>query len=265
MSGLLAVAVAGRGLVDPAQPVFFADDEAVVRGAAAFETVRIRGGRAVLLGQHVDRLERSSLALRLPRPDGARKLAEQAVTAAGADEGALRLFRTTATLVATVAPLPPGLETLRGRGLALITLPAHGHGLLVGVKATSYATNMAAVAEAERRGADDALFLDEGETVLELTTSNIWWRNGDVLTTPSLSTGVLPGVTRAAVARLAGDAGYRVREGAFTLPQLLGADEAFTSSAVREIVPVIAVDGRELPRGDAAAKLQALLERIVDE
>ena len=137
-----------------------------------------------------------------------------------------------------------------------------GPGLLAGVKATSYATALAAVAEAEARGADDALFLGEGETLLEATMSNIWWRDGDVLTTPALSTGVLPGVTRATVARLARDAGYRVREGTFTLPALLSADEAFTSSAVRELMPVIAVDGRELARGPAAARLQGLLEAI---
>jgi len=104
---LLALAVAGRGVVDPAEPVFFADDEAVVRGTAAFETIRVRRGRAVLLDKHVERLERSSLALRLPPPDGARQLAMQAAEAAGADEAALRLFRTSATLVATAAPLPP--------------------------------------------------------------------------------------------------------------------------------------------------------------
>jgi branched-subunit amino acid aminotransferase/4-amino-4-deoxychorismate lyase len=98
--------------------------------------------------------------------------------------------------------------------------------------------------------------------VLEATTSNIWWRDGDVLTTPALSTGVLPGVTRAVVAELAREAGYRLREGAFTLGALLRAEEAFTSSAVREIMPVVAVDGRELPRGAAAPQLQALLEQV---
>jgi branched-subunit amino acid aminotransferase/4-amino-4-deoxychorismate lyase len=259
---LLAVAVAGRGVVDPAEPVFFADDEAVVRGTAAFETVRIRRGRAVLLDLHVERLERSSLALRLPPPGGARELALQAVEAAGAQEGALRLFRTNATLVATVAPLPPGLDALRRRGLSLVTIRIASHGLLTGIKSTSYGANMAAVAEAERNGADDALFVGEGETVLEATTSNIWWRDGDVLTTPSVAAGVLPGVTRATVTTLAREAGYRVQEGSFTLPVLLRADEAFTSSAVREIVAVVSVDGREVPRGDAAPRLQQLLEAV---
>jgi branched-subunit amino acid aminotransferase/4-amino-4-deoxychorismate lyase len=261
---LLAVAVAGRGLVDPAAPVFFADDEALLRGAAAFETVRVRGGRAVLLARHVERLERSALSLRLPAPDGVAALAVEAVAAAGVEEGVLRLFRTTRTLVATAGPLPPGLEAMRDRGIAVVTVRSHDAGLLTGVKATSYAIALAAIAEAERRGAEDALYLGEGETVLEATMSNIWWRDDDVLSTPALSTGVLPGVTRAAVAGLAREAGYRIREGSFTLPALLGADEAFTSSAVREIMPVIAVDGRELPRGEAAARLQALLRQVVD-
>ena len=266
MSPLLAAAVAGRGVVDPETPVFYADDEALLRGAAAFETVRIRHGAAVLLAGHVDRLEASSRSLHLPPPEGAAELAREAVAAAATDEGVLRLFRTTRTLLATVAGLPPGLAALRARGIALVTLRSAsggaGPGLLAGVKATSYATALAAVAEAEARGADDALFLGEGETLLEATMSNIWWRDGDVLTTPALSTGVLPGVTRATVARLARDAGYRVREGTFTLPALLNADEAFTSSAVRELMPVIAVDGRELDRGPAAARLQGLLEAI---
>jgi branched-subunit amino acid aminotransferase/4-amino-4-deoxychorismate lyase len=259
---LLALAVAGRGLVDPAEPVFRADDEAVVRGTAAFETVRVRRGRAVLLGRHVERLERSSLALRLPPPDGAAELAREAVAAAGADEAALRLFRTSTTLVAAVAPLPPGLAAMRQRGISLVTIRAGAHGLLAGVKSTSYGENMAAVAAAVEHGADDALFVGPDGEVLEATTANIWWRTGDLLTTPALSTGVLPGVTRAVVAELAGRAGYRVREGSFGLPELLAADEAFTSSAVREIAPVVAVDTHAIPRGEAAPRLQRLLEAI---
>ena len=79
---------------------------------------------------------------------------------------------------------------------------------------------------------------------------------------PALTTGVLPGVTRAAVGALAREAGYRVREGAFPLGGLVRAQEAFTSSAVREIVPVAAVDGTAVRRGEAAGRLQELLEGI---
>ncbi len=146
-----------------------------------------------------------------------------------------------------------------------MTVKTTSAGLLTGVKATSYATALAAVARAEKSGADDAIYLGEHETVLEATMSNVWWREGDVLVTPSLSTGILPGVTRGAVAAIARTAGYRVQEGSFTLPHLLRADEAFTSSAVREIMPLVAVDGRELERGDAAPRLQALLEEVADD
>jgi branched-subunit amino acid aminotransferase/4-amino-4-deoxychorismate lyase len=265
VTALLAAAVAGRGLVDPSQPVFHPDDEALLRGAAAFETVRVRRGRPVLLGRHVERLERSALALRVPPPDGAAELAAAAVEAAGTDEGVLRLFRTGMTLLATVGPLPAGLAELRKRGIATVTVRSHDAGLLTGVKATSYASALAAVAQAEKLGADDAIYLGDGETVLEATMANVWWRDGDVLVTPSLATGVLPGVPRGAVAAIGRKAGYRILEGSFTLPALLQADEAFTSSAVREIMPIVAVDGRELPRAQAAPKLQALLEELSDD
>jgi branched-subunit amino acid aminotransferase/4-amino-4-deoxychorismate lyase len=265
MTKLLAAAVGGQGLVDPSQPVFHPDDEALLRGAAAFETVRIRGGRAVLLRRHVERLHGSCLALRLPPPEGVEDLALQVVGAAGTDEGALRLFRTGMTLLATVQPLPPGLDELRRRGIAVVTVSTTSAGLLTGVKATSYATALAAIAQAEASGADDAIYLGEGETVLEATMSNVWWREEDILVTPALSTGVLPGVTRGAVTALAKQAGYRIRQGSFTLPALLRAEEAFTSSAVREIMPIVAVDGRELPRGEAAPRLQALLEGLADD
>jgi branched-subunit amino acid aminotransferase/4-amino-4-deoxychorismate lyase len=66
-------------------------------------------------------------------------------------------------------------------------------------------------------------------------------------------------VTRAAICRLAPQAGYEVEEGVFGLDRLLAADEVFLSSSVREIAPVVAVDGREIPRGPAAEALQRAL------
>ena len=152
VSPLLAAAVGGRGLVDPNEPVFFADDEALLRGAAAFETVRIRGGVPVLLDGHVDRLVGSAVSLRLPAPEGAADLARVAAAAAAVDEGVVRLFYTGRTLVATVSPLPPGLDALRTRGITVVTSRSIASGLLTGVKATSYAANLAAVAEAEQIG-----------------------------------------------------------------------------------------------------------------
>src|SRR5581483_8959758 len=129
------------------------------------------------------------------------------------------------------------------------------------VKSTSYAVNMAAEAEARRRGGDDALFLGAGDVVLEAPISNIWWRHGETLLTPSLELGVLAGVTRATVLELA-PPHYGIVEGVFTVDELRGADEAFTSSSIRELLPVVELDGRPIgdgAPGSAARSLQAAL------
>ncbi|HET7647057.1 MAG TPA: aminotransferase class IV [Gaiellaceae bacterium] len=253
---LLAVAVEGRGLVDPSKPVLRADDEAVLRGGAAFETIRVYGGRPFLLAEHLTRFRFSADALALAAPDGVEALVAL-VTGAAPPDHVLRLYRTSHALLATAAALPDGLEETRARGLALRTFEVGAPPpLLGGAKATSYGVSFAARREAERSGADDALLVGEG-LVLEAATANIWWRSGDELFTPATRPGVLPGVTRGFVRSL-----EPVLEGAFPLADLLGADEAFTTSSIREVMPVVAVDGA--PVGDgrpgpAAARLQAAL------
>jgi 4-amino-4-deoxychorismate lyase len=134
--------------------------------------------------------------------------------------------------------------------------------LLPGVKSTSYAVNMAADAEAKRRGADEAVFVDGDGVVLEGTVTNVWWRKGEVLRTPSLDLGILAGVTRATLIELAPACGYRIEEGAYPLHDLLDADEAFTSSSVREVMPLVQIDGRALGRGPAADELQQALRAL---
>ena len=77
--------------------------------------------------------------------------------------------------------------------------------------------------------------------------------------TPSLDLGILAGETRATLLELAADVGYEVEQGAFPVERLAVADEVFTSSSVREVMPVVAVDDRVFPLGTAAARLQAAL------
>jgi branched-subunit amino acid aminotransferase/4-amino-4-deoxychorismate lyase len=126
----------------------------------------------------------------------------------------------------------------------------------------SYATHVAAEAEARRRGADDAVLVDLDGTVLEGTVTNVWWREGDVLMTPALELGILAGETRAALLGLAADEGYAVETGAFPLSRLLAADEVFTTSSVREVMPVVSVDDHALGSRTAAETLQRALRRL---
>jgi branched-subunit amino acid aminotransferase/4-amino-4-deoxychorismate lyase len=253
---LVAVAVSGRGLVDPDEPVFRADDEALLRGGAAFETVRAYDGMPFLLDRHIRRFRFSIDALALPSADGLAELVDLVVGASPPDH-VLRLYRTDRQLVVTSALLPDGLEELRERGLALrsVDLGAPAS-LLAGAKTTSYGEAFAARRLAERDGADEALLVADG-VVLEAATANVWWRRGDELRTPAVQPGVLPGVTRELVLELAA-----ATEGTFPLVDLAGADEAFLTSSIREVMPVVTVDGQRVGAGVpglAAARLQAAL------
>ena len=259
---LVALAVTGRGVVPPEAPVLRADDDALLRGRAAFETLRVYGGRPFRLESHLERLAGSAARLGLePVPaDELEELSALALADARRDEVVLRLYWTAGSVgLALVSELPDGLEELRARGLRLAALLgpiSDAPWLLGGVKSTSYAVNMAAIDEARRRGADDAVFVTAAGTVLEGPTTNVWWRRGETLFTPSLELGILAGVTRAVLLELAG---LPVVEAALPLAELAAADEAFTSSSVREVVPVVELDGRPIPRGRVADELQAAL------
>jgi 4-amino-4-deoxychorismate lyase len=270
---LLALAVTGRGLVDPGEPVVRADDEALLRGRAAFETLRVYGGRPFRLEAHLDRLVGSAASIDLPplERDALEQLVPLVLDAAAEKDAVLRLVWTAgpaggqATGLALVTPIPEWIEETRARGargVSLLGVRAAVPWLLPGVKSTSYAVNMAAEAEARRRGADEAVFVDADGVVLEGTVTNVWWRAGDTLRTPALELGILAGVTRAALLELAAPAGFEVEEGVFPLENLLAAEEAFTSSSVRELMPLVEVDGRELGRGPAADALQAALRDL---
>ena len=183
---LLALAVGGRGVVDPAEPVLRADDEALLRGRAAFETLRVYGGRPFRLGEHLDRLAGSAERIGLPdveprRARGARRGTRS--TPPATPDAVLRLFWTPAPVARLGARerARRTLEALRERGQRLVSLlgvRAEAPWLLPGVKSTSYAVNMAAEAEARRRGADDAVFVDATGIVLEGPVTNVWWRRG---------------------------------------------------------------------------------------
>ncbi len=268
---LVALAVSGRGLVDPAEPAVHADDEGFLRGKGAFETTRVYGGRPFRLGAHLERLRESARRLGLTVPDGVEELAGQALAAAGAGDFFLRVYVTPGRegagrplALALVGELPSDLEELRDRGIALVTvrLGIDPPWLLGGVKSTSYAANMVAADEAKRRGADDALFLARDDVVLEGPTTNTWWRDGDTLLTPALELGVLAGVTRAVLADAAPRLGYRVEEGIYPVSRLLAADEAFTSSSVREVMPVVSLDGTTIGDGRPGAAARALQDAL---
>jgi 4-amino-4-deoxychorismate lyase len=276
----LAVGVLGRGVVDPEQPIIHADDAGLLRGLAAFETLRVYAGRPFAMAEHLARLCQSAERMQLaaPQPAALEALAEETLADAGVEDCSLRFTLTGGrpgsgpVAVVVVLPLPSDLETIRARGIHAVSLQLgtdprlrqDSPWLLDGVKSTSYAVNMAAFDEARRRGADDAVFIAADGSVLEGPVTNVWWRHGDVLYTPSLDLGILAGVTRAHILRYASEAGYRVAQGWFPLAEMAAAEEAFSSSSVRELMPIVRLDDAPLGNGypgAAAAVLQEALRR----
>jgi 4-amino-4-deoxychorismate lyase len=279
---VLAVVAAGPGVVPGAVPALSPLDLALLRGEAAFETMRVYRGRPFRLGAHLVRLAHSAASLELALPDGLEELADRALEAARASDAVLRIICTRGTeadlasnTFAIVTGVPPEFDEQRRRGLrvALLSMAVDplirtaSPWLLPGVKTISYAVNMAAQRAARSVGADDAVFIGLGGELLEAPTSNVWWRAGRTLCTPSLELGILAGVTRAAMLELATPSGYRVLEGVFTKEDLGEAEEAFLTSSTREVMPVVTVDGRPVgdgTPGPAAATLQAALRRLAE-
>jgi 4-amino-4-deoxychorismate lyase len=270
----LAVGVLGRGVVDPEVPVIHADDAGLLRGLAAFETLRVYDGRPFAMTEHLERLRTSAARMRLPEPDadGLARLAAEVLAEAGIRDCSLRFTMTGGrqggqpVAMAVVLPLPQDLEAMREAGIAAVSLQLgtdprmrrDAPWLLDGVKSTSYAVNMAAFDEARRRGADDAVFLAADGSVLEGPVTNVWWRRERALFTPSLDLGILAGVTRAYVIRIAHELGYTVAEGWFPLADMASADEVFSSSSVRELMPIVRLDGVDVAGGHPGEAAQAL-------
>lgn len=267
---VVAVAELGRGVVPVDEPVVFVDDEAVLRGRAVFETMRVYDGVPFRLDDHLDRLGVSAARVHLPEPDrGAFAAAALATIEVAATRDATLRFLWTPGREGARSPhgyvlvsmLPPGLEALRARGLRLATRQ-WAAGALAAAKTTSYAENIVAQDDAVRAGFDDALLVAPDGIVLEAPTANVWFREGDTLLTPAQSLRLLSGVTRRVLCGLAPALGYVVDEGRYDLDRLLAAEEVFLSSSVREVMPVAAVDDRDFAPGPAAAVLQEGLRQV---
>ena len=278
----LALAVLGRGVVDPATPLLRADDEAVLRGRAAFETLRVYAGVPFRVDLHLRRLAESAEVLELPAPDteGLDALVREALAPLDRPDAVMRVVWTPGSGAGDsigfvlVTPVPGGFEEMRARGIELASLQLaigattrnQSPWLLPGVKSTSYAVNMAAQAEARRRGAGDALFLSLEGIALECPTSNVWFVEDGILHTPSLDLGILAGVTRETLIAGARGAGIETAEGAYPRDRLARASEIFTSSSVREVMPVVRLDGEQIGDGNpgpVAARMQAALRAAV--
>jgi branched-chain amino acid aminotransferase len=231
-------------------------DHGLLVGDGVFETVRVYGGRPFAWRRHLERLEHSAAGLGLPVPPvAALRTAAEAVLAANAlTEARLRI-----TVTGGISPLgsergdhPPTVivaATLvtpapRATTVAISPWPRNEHGATAGLKTTSYAENVRALAYARQLGATEAVFENTQHELCEATGSNVFVVSRGVVRTPPASSGCLLGVTRALVIERCPALGIAVEEVDLPLHALVDdADEAFLTSTVREVQGIAEVAG----------------------
>lgn len=239
-------------------------DVAATRGDGIFETISLGAGHAQALDAHLDRFERSARMLDLPTPD--RALWRDAVLTladrlAAHDEAWVKIVLTrgieghpdpTGWAYGTVSAAfhrerTDGIDVvLLDRGLRS-DVAATSPWLLAGAKTLSYAVNRAAAREAQRRGADDVVFVSSDGLLLEGPTSTLIVRSGDLLRTPPDALGILPGTTQADLFAAAHQWGLRGLVEPLTIDDLASADAAWLVSSVRHVAPIRSVDGAPRP------------------
>ncbi|KJK53060.1 4-amino-4-deoxychorismate lyase [Lentzea aerocolonigenes] len=267
-------------LADPDSPQIRVDDLGLMRGDGVFETILVVDGKPRELTPHLDRLDRSAAMLDLPAPPRAEF--ERAVELvignwAGGKEFALKLVYTrgieggdgTGTGFALGMEIGAKVLKQRAEGLAAVTLDRgiepdladRAPWLLLGAKSLSYAINMAAIREAERRGAVEVIFTTSSGSVLEGPTSTVILVRGKTLVTPPSKLGILPGTTQYALFRAAERAGWTVLVEPIQAGELYDAEGVFLASSVRKITRVTTLDGKQLPDSSALlTELQGLYE-----
>ncbi|GAA1736268.1 aminotransferase class IV [Microcella frigidaquae] len=245
---------------DPGQPHLSVLDVAATRGDGIFETISLGAGHPQAVELHLDRFERSARMLDLPAPD--RALWRDAVLTIAArlaahDEAWVKIVLTrgieghpdpTGWAYGTVSPAfrrerTEGIDVvLLDRGLRS-DVAATSPWLLAGAKTLSYAINRAAAREAQRRGADDVVFVSSDGLLLEGPTATLVLRTGDRLRTPPDALGILPGTTQADLFTAAHLWGLEAVVEPLTPADLAEADAAWLVSSVRHAAPIRSVDG----------------------
>jgi branched-chain amino acid aminotransferase len=257
-----------NGIVVPAEEARVSVlDNGFAFGDSVYEVLRTYSGRAFEPGRHFRRLRASAarLGIVLPAPDAS--LLEQVdglLARAGSGESYIRIIVSRGlgdcsynfdkvvgpTIVMIQKPLPPYPAWHYEDGIKVAAVGVrrnHPKALDPAIKSSNLLNNILAVREAQSRGAEEPVLLNQEGFVAEGASTNVFLARGGTLLTPPLSAGILAGITREVVLELAKHLGVPSREEPLHLEDLLAADEAFMTSTTREVVPVRQVD--EAPVG----------------
>ena len=260
------------GVAEPAVPAL---DHGVTVGDGAFETCKVDQGHVFAATRHARRLDATLAGLGLPPADHA-YLAEgvAAVLEAGPpiEFGRLRYSVTggagplgsdrddsplTYIVTAGEQPRPPASASL-----AVVPWVRNERSAVAGLKTTSYAENVVALAYAKERGAIEAVFANTRGELCECTGSNVFVVRDGIVLTPPLDSGCLAGITRAVTIEWCREEGIDVREQAMPVQVLREADEVFITSSTKDVLAIHAVDDRTLEPGPVTARAAEVFAKL---
>ncbi len=277
----LKIYLAGK-LVDEADAKISVFDHGFLYGDGVFEGIRVYGGKAFLLDEHITRLYESALAIRLEIPLSKSEMTDavnQTIAANDIGEGYVRLIvsrgagtlgldirRTSDPQVIVIADTitlyPPEMYRDGLKVITASTIRNHAAALSPRIKSLNYLNNILAKIEATDSGCIEALMLNAQGEVAECTGDNIFIVKNGILKTPPPEAGILEGITRAAVIGLAKQAGLTVEESAMVRHDIFVADECFLTGTAAEVIPVVSLDGRTIGDGKPGPVTKDLLERF---
>ena len=253
-----------NGVVDAKDAVVSALDHGFLYGMGLFETFRTYDGVPFLLDRHLRRLAAGCRELGIPFEQDRERLLlwiKRVMDKNGLEDAYIRY---TVTAGEDILGLPAGDYSQPNQLLYIKELPrvpdkiytegkslqllSHRRNTPEGTqrfKSLHYMNNILAKRElsgyaSSAEGAEGLMLTAEGH-LSEGIVSNLFFVHHNVLYTPSLSTGILPGITREMVLELASAAGFRIEEGQYEWERLKAADEVFLTNSIQELVPVTAL------------------------
>lgn len=270
-------------LVAPDEVSVRAHDHGLTVGDGVFETCVVRDGRPFALTRHLRRLGTSAagLGLSLPRDERLREAVDAVLRDRGQRDGEpLAHGRLRITVTGGAGPLgsdrggaEPTLLVLASAvprpeaSTAVHVVPwvRNERSAVAGLKTTSYADNVVALARAHEHGASEALLANTRNELCEGTGSNVLVVVDGVAVTPPLSSGCLAGITRELLLEWAAAEGVLVQERPVAMTELRHADEVLLTSSTRDVQPVHRVDDRQLVLGPVGRRLGELFRRHAAE
>lgn len=263
----------------PAEPTVSVFDRGFLYGDSVFETLRTYGGEPFELEEHLRRLERSAELVFIPLPLERAELEREvlaAIAAAGNPESYVRVMVTRGQgplgldpgladrprWVIIVQPLVPPPAEQYERGIAAISYRTERVADATsarGAKIGNYLISVLAMREARSAGAAEALIVDGHGRLLEGASSNVFLVEQGTLVTPPVEAGILAGITRSHLLKLAAELDIPVEQRAPQLEATRAGAELFISSSIRELLAVVRLDGSPIGSGSPGPIYQRLL------